>query len=245
MRLASGLLLIASLSSLPAPERVLALQGETHHVQGIALDGGGLWVTAVDRAQRQGLLLRFDLASGKPLLRLSSGEGERFHPGGFDLDATSLWIPAAEYKPLSSAWIERRDRHTGALLSRFETTDHIGAIARLPDRLLGANWDARRFYEWTTDGKLIRVRDNPTPWRFQDLKFRDGLLVGAGVGPKGSNQHAIVWLDPKTLQVRKLLPAGATDRGVPFPNEGLDLRDGRLFLLPEDTPSRLFTFSIP
>lgn len=237
-------LLSASCFLLPAPERVLTLQGATHHVQGVVVDGDAVWVTAVDRAMRRGLLFEFDGASGALRKTVASGEGSRFHPGGFDLDESSFWIPAAEYRAHSSAWIERRDHRTGALLSRFEVHDHIGAIARLPDRLLGANWDARVLYEWTLEGKLIRKRDNPTPWRFQDIKYRDGLLVCAAVAPRGSNDHSVVWLDPETLEVKRTLPVGLTDRGVPFTNEGLEFRNGKLYLLPEDEPSRLFVFPV-
>jgi hypothetical protein len=238
-------LLLVLLSGLPAAERILPLQGRTHHVQGLVLDGGAFWVTSVDREAKAGLLLKFDARTGKELARLSSGDGARYHPGGFDLDAGSLWIPAAEYKPRSSAWIERRDRKTGHLLSRFESSDHIGAVAVMPDRLIGANWDAREFYEWTKEGRLLRVRPNPTRWRFQDLKYRDGLLVGAGVAPRGSDEHAVVWLDPETLEVRRTLLTGKTDRAVPFTNEGLEWRGGRLYLMPEDDPTRVFVFALP
>lgn len=240
-----SLILLLSLAALPPPERVLTLNGATRHVQGIVVDGNALWVTAVDREIRRGFLFEFDLGSGALRRTIESGEGMRFHPGGFDLDETSFWIPAAEYRANSSAWIERRDRKTGALISRFEVNDHIGAVARLPDRLVGANWDARVFYEWSLDGKLIRKRDNPTPWRFQDLKYRGGLLAGAAVAPRGSTEHSVVWLNPETLQVERTLAVGMTDRGVPFTNEGLDLRNGKLYLLPEDAPSRLFVFPLP
>lgn len=239
------LLALLLLAGLPAPERVLTLQGSSHHVQGIVVDGRALWVTAVNREQREGLLLAYDLEKGTLTSRVTCGEGERFHPGGFDSDDGSFWIPSAEYKAASSAWIERRDRRTGALISRFEVNDHIGAVARLPDRLLGANWDARRFYEWTLDGKLIRVRTNPTPWRFQDIKFRGGLVVGSAVAPRGSTDHSVVWFDPETLEVKRTIATGLTDRGVPFTNEGIDQVSGKLYLLPEDAPSRLFIFRLP
>jgi hypothetical protein len=237
--------LLAVLSALAPAERVIQLEGRTHHVQGLALDGGSFWVTSVDREKKAGLLLRFDAKTGVELARLPSGDGLRYHPGGFDVDDTSLWIPAAEYTPRSSAWIERRDRKTGRLISRFEAADHIGAVAVLPDRLIGANWDARQFYEWTKEGRLLRSRPNPTRWRFQDLKYRDGLLVGAGVAPRGSEDHAVVWLDPETLEVRRTLLTGKTDRGVPFTNEGLEWRGGKLYLMPEDDPTRVFVFPCP
>lgn len=242
MRLAAVALLVAGL---PAPERVVPLLEETYHVQGVAVDGALAWVSAVDREQRRCLLFQFSLEDGTLRQRTECGDRTRFHPGGIDIDESSLWTPAAEYKPDSSAWIERRDRRNGALLFRFEVKDHIGALTRLPDRLMGASWDARTIYEWTFDGKLIRRRVNPTPWRIQDWKYRDGALVCAAVAPRGSSEHSVVWLDPETLEVRRTLPVGVTDRGVPFTNEGLDVRGGKLYLLPEDAPSRLFVFSLP
>jgi hypothetical protein len=36
--------------------------------------------------------------------------------------------------------------------------------------------------------------------------------------------------------------SGVTDRGLPYTHEGMTIRGGRLYLLPEDDPSRLFVF---
>ena len=38
--------------------------------------------------------------------------------------------------------------------------------------------------------------------------------------------------------------AGKTDRGVSLTNEGMTFRGGKLYLLPEDDPSRLFVFDL-
>ena len=62
------------------------------------------------------------------------------------------------------------------------------------------------------------------------------------MAPRGSTDHSIVWFDPETLEVRRALAVGLTDRAVPFTNEGLDWAGDRLYLLPEDAPSRLFVF---
>lgn len=235
-----SLLFAASLASenladLPL-ERTLALEGETHHVQGIAVDGGTLYLTSVDRAASKGWLYEYDLATGKRLRAVEIQQGPRFHPGGFDIDGESLWIPVAEYRRESSAVIQRRSRKSLELLASFEVKDHIGCLTWTGSRLIGGNWDSRKLYEWTPTGELLQVRNNPRPTRYQELKYRYGALIGSGPA-------AIEWLDPETLAPLRVLQTGLTDRKVSYGQEGFDHRDGRLFLLPEDTPSRLFTFA--
>lgn len=238
--------LLAGLTLLPAqtPERVIALGGETHHVQGIALVDGRFMVTSVDRQSREGWLMEFD-GDGKRVRELKIHDGAMYHPGGFDVDGESVWIPVAEYRPNSRSVIQRRSAGNFELMSSFAVPDHVGAVAAGGDRLYLANWDARTIYEYSFDGKLIRARANPTAYRFQDLKMRYGVLVGsapAGKGEKGGG--AVVWMDPETLAVTGIRPVGRTDRGVPLVQEGLELRDGRVYLLPEDTPSRVFVYGL-
>jgi hypothetical protein len=223
---------------------VIALEGDTHHVQGIALVDGRFLVTSVDRAAREGWLMEFD-GDGKRVRELKIHDGAMYHPGGFDGDGETVWIPVAEYRPKSRSVVQRRSVGTFELMSSFAVPDHIGAVAVGSDRLYLANWDARTFYEYSFDGKLIRQRANPTAYRFQDLKMHYGVLVGsapAGKGEKGGG--AVVWMDPETLGVTGVRRVGRTDRGVPLVQEGLDLRDGRVYLLPEDTPSRVFVYGL-
>ncbi len=211
----------------------LLLQGDTHHVQGVVVDDARVWVTSVDRATQKGFLYEYDRESGKRLRETDLQQGAMFHPGGFDMDDTSLWIPVAEYKPLGRTVIQRRSKETLAVISSFEVEDHIGCLTVYSGGLIGGNWDARKIYEWTPEGKQTRVRANPNAVRYQELKYRYGALIGSGPG-------MVQWLDPETLQPLQQLPLGATDRGVPLTQEGMDARDGKLYLLPEDAPSRLF-----
>ena len=51
--------------------------------------------------------------------------------------------------------------------------------------------------------------------------------------------------DPETLVVKRQIVTGATDRGVAYTHEGMAVRDGILYLLPEDEPSRLLRFKLP
>jgi len=236
------ILCVASLSA-QTPERVIALQGETHHVQGVALTAGRFLVTSVERQSSKGWLMEFD-GDGRRLRAVQIQDGTMFHPGGFDIDETSIWIPVAEYRAKSRSRIQRRSLESFQLISSFGVPDHIGALALASDRMFLANWDARRIYEYSLDGKLIRVRDNPTSYRFQDLKFRYGTLVGSAPATRGAAGGAVVWLDPDTLLPTTEQSVGRTDRGVALVQEGLDLRDSQLYLLPEDTPSRIFLYDL-
>jgi hypothetical protein len=74
------------------------------------------------------------------------------------------------------------------------------------------------------------------------MKAISGRLIGSGIR---ADAGAIDWLDPNDLRLFKRIQTGKTDRGVLFTHEGLAISEGRLYLLPEDSPSRLFIFSLP
>lgn len=219
------------------------LAGPTHHVQGIDVEGDFLWVSAVEKATRKGYLSRFNWKTGERLSSVELQDGERYHPGGLQLAGDSLWVPVAEYRRESSAWVQKRNKITLALEAQFAVPDHIGCVAIADGVVWGGNWDARLLYRWRPDGTLLDRRPNPTGTGFQDLKAIAGRLVGNGV--KSRTAGAIEWLDPETLAVKKSITTGLTDRGVRFSNEGMALRDGVLYLLPEDDPSRLFRYRLP
>jgi hypothetical protein len=235
------LLLWLALADLPLV-RTLELKGTTHHVQGIDLDDRRLWVTSVDREARKGFLHEFALPSGELTRTVEVGVGERFHPGGMARDGESLWIPVAEYKRESTATIQKRNARTLEVEAQFEVADHIGCIAAGPDFLIGGNWDSRIFYVWDKSGKLLRKVATPTPNGYQDLKFVDGQIVGGGLLP--GRVGAIDWLEWPSLKLLRRIDAGKTSRGVPYTNEGMAARGDRLWLLPEDGPSRLFEFRL-
>lgn len=223
-------------------ERIIPLLGTVHHAQGIDLDARTLWVTSVDSKTRKGYLHEFALPSGEHRRSVEVQDGERFHPGGIAADETSIWVPVAEYRRTSSAVIQRRSKATLELISQFEVADHIGCIAVRGDELVGGNWDSRELYVWDLRGALRRKIANTTGNAFQDLKFDGVQLVGSGLLPDRTG--AIDWMDFPSLRILKRLPAGKTDRGDTFTREGMAVRDGRLYLLPEDGPSRLFVFKI-
>jgi len=223
--------------------RVIPLEGETYHVQGIAVDGPRLWVSSVDRAARKGWLFEYELGSGKRLRAVEVQRGEMYHPGGMDQDEESLWIPVAEYRAQGRTVIEQRSKETLEVIGSFEVEDHIGAVAVMPDGLLAVNWDAKQFLFFTREGKRLWTRANPHGVRYQEVKRRYGAIVASGLLGRGEAARACIdWLDPETLALLEREMPGKTDRGVPYTNEGMELRDGMLYLLLEDGPSRLFVF---
>lgn len=224
------------------PPTVIALDGKTFHVQGMDLDRDRLWVTSVDAADHKGYLHLFSLPSGKLIRSLEIQDGDRFHPGGISADLNSLWIPVAEYRRNSTSVVQRRDKQNLKLLFQFEVSDHIGCIAVAPGALIGGNWDGREFYVWDHKGRLTRKLVNPTLAAYQDMKFIDGALVASGLLP--GRAGAIDWLEFPSFRLLRRISAGPTDRGVPYTNEAMTVRGGRLYLLPEDGPSRLFIFAL-
>ncbi|MCS7023756.1 MAG: DUF6454 family protein [Bryobacteraceae bacterium] len=230
------------LSSL-ALETVVTLRADIHHIQGIDVEGNTLWVSSVDAKSKKGYLSKFRLPDGTLGAQVQVQEGERIHPGGLALDGDSLWIPVAEYDRNGPTTIQRRNKRTLALEQRFEVHDHIGCLAASPVLLVGGNWASRMLYFWTRDGRLISKQPNPSSIHYQDLKFDGESLVGSG--DDGRLQGAVEWMNLKDFSIVKRLRAGATDRGIPYTHEGMTIRGGRLYLLPEDAPSRLFVFQLP
>jgi hypothetical protein len=236
-----GWLLIAALS-MGAAEKIITLQAGMDHVQGIEIEGKRLWVTWVDRTQRSGYLGEFELDSGKLLRSVPVHSGARYHPGGLAAEGEFLWLPVAEYTPHSSSVIQRRHKRTLELESEFEVKDHIGCVAAVGGRVYGGNWDARQIYTWDVRGRMLAKRENPTRTRFQDMKMLSNALVGSGLRDDGGS---IDWLQPDTLRLIRRVPVGKTDRGVSLTHEGMAISGDRVYLLPEDSPSRLFVFPLP
>lgn len=222
--------------------RVIELAGTLYHVQGIDLDDSRLWVTSVDSAAKKGYLHEFSMPAGKVARTVEVQDGVRFHPGGIAGDASSIWVPVAEYRRGSSAVIEKRSKRTLAVEDRFEVPDHIGCVAAGGSVLVGGNWDSRDLYVWDHRGRLQRKVANPAGNGFQDMKFDGGVLIGSGLLPDRTG--AIDWLEFPSLRPVRRMTAGNTERGHPYTREGMAIRNGRLYLLPEDGPSRLFVFGL-
>ena len=103
--------------------------------------------------------------------------------------------------------------------------------------LIGCNWDARLFYEWTFDGTQSRVVEHDGSARYQDLHWTpEGLLAAGLIGDQG----VVDLLEWPTLDLRERTVVGRTDRGVVLTAEGMAVAGQNLLLMPEDDPTRVF-----
>lgn len=219
----------------------LPLQPDLHHVQGIDIEGDTLWVSSVDAKAAKGYLSRIELPSGRLLAQIEVQQGKRIHPGGITLDGDYLWIPVAEYDRDGPTNIERRHKTTLALESTFEVDDHIGCIAAHKNYLLGGSWSSRTLYQWTKAGQQLLKVPNPSPTEWQDLKMDGDLLLGSGGMTR--DQGAVEWLTVPDFKLERRILTHKTDRNLTYSHEGMTLRQGKLYFLPEDAPSRLFVFT--
>jgi hypothetical protein len=217
------------------------IEANLHHVQGIDVEGDILWVSSVDAKAGKGYLSLISLPSGKLQAQVEVQSGKRIHPGGITLDGDSIWIPVAEYDRDGPTNIERRNKQTLALESSFEVADHIGCIAAGKSMLVGGSWDSRTLYQWSKDGKQIAKTPNPHRTSWQDLKMDGDLLMGSG--GLGREQGAVEWMSVPGYEVKRRIVTHKTDRNVTYSHEGMTFRQGKLYFLPEDAPSRLFEFT--
>ena len=113
------------------------------------------------------------------------GEGHIHHPGGIDVDEEFIWVPVAEHRPDSRAIVYRIDRDTLEVTEVFRVDDHVGGIVHDRDRhrLVGQSWGSRRFYEWSTDGRLRDKRMNDSHFiDYQDCEpVRRSKMLCSGV----------------------------------------------------------------
>ncbi|MEI9811613.1 MAG: hypothetical protein WDO18_02575 [Acidobacteriota bacterium] len=149
----------------------------------------------------------------------------------------------AEYRRQSTAVIQQRDKRTLALKAQFMVADHIGCVAVTPAELIGGNWDSKEFYVWDHTGKLIRKVSSPTTTAYQDLKFRDGSIVGSGTQP--DKQGAVDWLDLSPGAPHAPHADGHRSRRSEPLTEGMTIVGDQIWFVPEDGPSRLFVLPLP
>lgn len=142
------------------------------------------------------------------------GEGHIHHPGGIDVDEESIWVPVAEYRPDSRAIVYRIDRDTLEVTEVSRVDDHVGGIVHDRDRhrLVGQSWGSRRFYEWSTDGRLRHKRMNDSHFiDYQDCEsVRRSKMLCSGVAnlpqaPGHSGQYELGGLALWDLREQRIM----------------------------------------
>lgn len=236
----------------------LHLRFDAHHPQGMARVGTTWFISSVDVDARRGVVMGVD-SDGTLVEEVALGDGEQYHPGGMDFDGTAFWIPCAEYRPDSTTGVYRWQPGK-APHREFDVDDHVGAMARCgPDGdLIGWSWGSRRFYRWSVDGQLQKVRVNPGFFvDHQDCQWLDSghLLCGgvAQVGLAGGPGWlgGLGLLDTATMLMEREVPfpiySQATGRVATHNPLWAEARGGQLVvhLLPDDGIGTILSYAIP
>lgn len=244
------------------PEGEVPLRFDAGHPQGMVRIDGRWWISTVDLSTTSGSVLVVD-GDGSLLERVPVGDGVRFHPGGMDHDGAALWVASSEYRPRSSAVVERLATDgAGGLRPEpaFTVGDHVGAVVRLgPDGdLVGWTWGSRRFLRWTVDGEVVAEARNPGHF----VDHQDGQWVDDDLVLCGGVATVVMAEGPRSLGGLGLLRA--TDltivREVPFPHHSpatgraatqnplfAEVVDDRMVvhLLPDDGAGTILRYSTP
>jgi len=209
---------------------------DAFHVQGLLVTKSRFYFTSVNAKKGEAWLFKLDRRGLKLLGRRDLAIGQDIHPGGIDFDGQAIWVPVAAYRKRSHAYILSVDPETLEPRRRFEVDDHIGAIARHGEFVIGVNWDAEDFYFWTVDGKLVAKKKSPTGVAYQDCKGVDGYLACLGGGK-------LDWIDVKRWRLVKRFAVARSLAGSPLSREGLGLLGSAVFFLPDDGPNaRIYAY---
>lgn len=226
-------------------------------------------VSGADRSpgEGRGHLFKFS-ADGRLLADLPLGEGSMYHPGGMDFDGQFIWVPVAEYRPDSRSIVYRVDPTAMTATEVFRYPDHIGGIVHDSDdrALHGVTWGARRFVRWPLDARgrvqpASPIRRNQSFYvDYQDCKALGRLeMLCAGVSSyrTGASQTLFALGGMELVNLATGLPLHQlpielwTDAGLPMtqnpfwaePSDSAE-RGLRVYFLPEDNRSTLFTYEV-
>jgi hypothetical protein len=199
------------------PVGELPLRFDAAHPQGMVRLDGHWWISTVDITASKGAVLVVD-GAGDLVDRVPVGDDIRFHPGGLDFDGEALWVASSEYRPRSTAVVERLvpdGRSTPE--PAFAVDDHVGAVVRLgrDGDLVGWTWGSRRFLRWRVDGTSVAEVRNPSHF----VDHQDGQWLGDDLVLCGGVATVLLAGGPGSLGGLGLLRATdlAMVREVPFP----------------------------
>lgn len=171
------------------------------------------------------------------------------HPGGLHLQGTLLHVaiaPSADRGPTCIFTLDLKDPSNPIVVRAVRIEDHIGAVVQLPGGdLIGFNWGSEDYWRLENDGfaRRVPVREElfgriAEKLHIQDCDLeadtlycthndneQDNLLKIYAAASFGSNGRTL-----KPLAIT--LPPLSSIHGAT--HEGIALRDGRLFLLPDD-----------
>ena len=251
----------ASEARAPGPAAVVSLTAEgACHTQGITVAGDRLYVSCVDRARRRGLIYRFRVPEGFPTgtealagpMVKDVTAGAMYHPSGLDHDDQCVWVAVAHYRAArAKAKVMCLDPETLEERSSFPVDDHIGTLAVMGETIVGWNWDAKKIYRFTKDGRPLGIDPSSAEVSYQDCKgVSDNEVLCSGPLPaKGKDQPAAVELltfDPRGPVWSVSRQALIASPGVSLGNEGFSPWGLYWLFLPEDFPhARLFFYPRP
>jgi hypothetical protein len=178
----------------------LKLNFPTYHPEGLVVTEGRFYLSSTqiieptvkypvpvdgyDRTPGKGIGHLFVIdRTGKLVKDIVLGHDIVYHPGGIDRTGNYLWVPVAQYRPNSTAEIDRVDLRTFGVKRMFTVADHIGGIVYDPtrERLVGNNWGSRTFYEWSLSGRPLTTWRNPENLLdFQDCQYIDSGKMACG-----------------------------------------------------------------
>lgn len=203
---------------------------DAYHVQGIVFTGDFFYITGTDKHTSSAWIFKLDAKTGALVKKKDITQPFAWHPSGIDFDGKNIWVAVAVYDDNSRAHVATVDPDTLKTRFIFQFKDHIGAVAKHKAVLIGANWDAKDFYFFSPDGKVIEKRPSPTGKGYQDCKCADEFLMCTGGG-------VLDWIDIDSWTLVKRFTVGQSETGSPLSREGVALYNGHVYFLPDDGPT--------
>ena len=254
-------------------QRIIPLNFDTYHPQGMTLIGDRIFLSSVqviNRAKGVGIGHLFVVDFEGTLIKsIALGDGAAYHPGGIDFDGNYLWVSVAEYRPNSNSIVYRIDPETLEAEEIFRFNDHLGAILynRKDDTLMGVNWGSRRYYRWQLNS--VGMPENPKqPTSFRNVNhmidFQDGqwlwgtsMAIFSGVnsirtaakGGRSIKVGGLELVDLNTCRPLYQIPVGLrSDSGGSLTQNPFYVKSTgeglRFYFIPEDNDSKMYIYDV-